>query len=74
MPLRTQKLFALAAIVLLALNLRTAVGSLSPVVNYIQQDIALPIVTIGPLWVRALRRAAAKYVHSRVAGDDAASC
>ncbi|MBL6592806.1 MAG: MFS transporter [Candidatus Aquiluna sp.] len=53
MPLRTQKLFALAAIVLLALNLRTAVGSLSPVVNYIQQDIALPIVTIGLLGVAA---------------------
>ena len=53
MPLRTQKLFALAAIVLLALNLRTAVGSLSPVVNYIQQDIALPIVTIGLLGIAA---------------------
>ena len=53
MQLKTQKIFALAAIVLLALNLRTAVGSLSPVVNYIQQDIALPIVTIGLLGVAA---------------------
>ena len=53
MTLKTQKIFALAAIILLALNLRTAVGSLSPVVNYIQEDISLPIVTIGLLGIAA---------------------
>jgi len=53
MQLRTQKIFALAGITLLALNLRTAVSSLSPVVGFIQSDIALPIVTIGLLGIAA---------------------
>lgn len=50
---RSQKVLALLAIALLALNLRTAVSSLSPVVGFIQQDIALPIVTIGLLGIAA---------------------
>ena len=50
---RLQKALALAAIALLALNLRTAVSSISPVVGFIQQDIRLPIITIGLLGVAA---------------------
>lgn len=53
MQLRTQKIFALVAIVLLALNLRTAVSSISPVVVFIQQEIPLPIITIGLLGIAA---------------------
>lgn len=53
MQLRTQKIFALVAIALLALNLRTAVSSISPVVGFIQQEISLPIVTIGLLGIAA---------------------
>lgn len=53
MPTRGQKIFALAAIALLALNLRTAVSSISPVVGFIQADFALPIITIGLLGVAA---------------------
>lgn len=41
--------FALFAIALLAINLRTAVSSISPVVGFIQQEISLPIVAIGVL-------------------------
>lgn len=44
---------AIATIALLAINLRTAVSSISPVVSYIQQDISLPIVTIGLLGIAA---------------------
>lgn len=50
---RSQKVLALLAIALLALNLRTAVSSLSPVVGFIQQEISLPIVTIGLLGIAA---------------------
>ncbi|MEL0237349.1 MAG: MFS transporter, partial [Aquiluna sp.] len=50
---RSQKVLALLAIALLALNLRTAVSSLSPVVGFIQQEIELPIVTIGLLGIAA---------------------
>ena len=53
MSQRLQKIFALAAIALLALNLRTAVSSISPVVSFIQKDIDLPIVTIGLLGIAA---------------------
>ena len=47
------RLLALSAIALLAINLRTAVASISPVVNFIQQEISLPIVTIGLLGIAA---------------------
>jgi CP family cyanate transporter-like MFS transporter len=42
---------ALLAIALLALNLRTAVSSLSPIVGFIQRDISLPIIAIGLLGI-----------------------
>ena len=45
--------WALAAVALLAINLRTAVSSISPVVSYIQQNISLPIVTIGLMGIAA---------------------
>ena len=54
--MRTQnqsRFLAIATIALLAINLRTAVSSISPVVSYIQQDISLPIVTIGLLGIAA---------------------
>jgi CP family cyanate transporter-like MFS transporter len=44
---------ALAAVALLAINLRTAVSSISPVIGFIQENISLPIVTIGLLGVAA---------------------
>ena len=47
------RLMALAAIALIALNLRTAVSSLSPVVGFIQQEIALPVIAIGFLGLAA---------------------
>jgi CP family cyanate transporter-like MFS transporter len=47
------RFLALSAIALLALNLRTAVSSISPVVTFIQEEISLPIVTIGLLGVAA---------------------
>jgi CP family cyanate transporter-like MFS transporter len=53
---RTQnqaRFLAIATIALLAINLRTAVSSISPVVSYIQEDISLPIVTIGLLGIAA---------------------
>jgi CP family cyanate transporter-like MFS transporter len=50
---QTGKWLAIAAIALLAINLRTAVSSISPVVTFIQEDIALPIVTIGLLGIAA---------------------
>ena len=50
---RSAKVFALAAIALLALNLRTAVSSISPVVTFIQNEIPLPVVTIGLLGIAA---------------------
>lgn len=50
---KSAKVFALAAIALLALNLRTAVSSISPVVTFIQEEIPLPVVTIGLLGIAA---------------------
>ena len=50
---KSAKYFALAAIALLAINLRTAVASISPVVTFIQEEIPLPIVSIGLLGVAA---------------------
>lgn len=47
------KWLAIIAIALLAINMRTAVGSFSPLVTYIQEDISLPIVTIGLLGIAA---------------------
>ena len=47
------RLLALSAIALLAVNLRTAVASISPVVTFIQEEISLQIVTIGLLGVAA---------------------
>jgi CP family cyanate transporter-like MFS transporter len=47
------RFLAIATIALLAINLRTAVSSISPVISYIQQDISLPIVTIGLLGIAA---------------------
>ncbi len=47
------RLLALSAIALLAVNLRTAVASISPVVTFIQEEISLPIVTIGLLGIAA---------------------
>ncbi|WP_210478947.1 MFS transporter [Naasia sp. SYSU D00948] len=49
LPTRTGRLLTLAAIVLLALNLRTAVASLSPVFGEIGEDIVLTSVGIGIL-------------------------
>lgn len=50
---RRTKWLALIAIAVLALNMRTAVGSFSPLVTYIQEEISLPIVTIGLLGIAA---------------------
>jgi CP family cyanate transporter-like MFS transporter len=50
---RTTKWFAIAAIALFAINMRTAVSSVSPIVTYIQKEISLPIVTIGLLGLAA---------------------
>lgn len=50
---RSQKIFAITAIALLAFNLRTAVSSLSPIVGFIGVDIPLPIITIGLLGIAA---------------------
>jgi CP family cyanate transporter-like MFS transporter len=47
------RFLAITTIALLAINLRTAVSSISPVVTYIQLDISLPIVTIGLLGIAA---------------------
>lgn len=47
------RFLAITTIALLAINLRTAVSSISPVVTYIQQEISLPIVTIGLLGIAA---------------------
>lgn len=51
--LTAKKALALSAIALIAINLRTAVSSLSPVVNFIQAEISLPIVAIGLLGIAA---------------------
>ena len=50
---KSGKLLALLAIALMALNMRTAVASISPIVTFIQAEIALPIVTIGLLGIAA---------------------
>lgn len=44
---------AILTIALLAFNLRTAVSSFSPVVSFIQEEIPLPIVTIGLIGIAA---------------------
>ncbi|WP_210508742.1 CynX/NimT family MFS transporter [Naasia sp. SYSU D00057] len=49
LPVRTGRILALVCIVLLALNLRTAVASLSPVFDEIDADIPLSSVAIGVL-------------------------
>ena len=48
-----RKFLAIAAIALLAFNLRTAVSSVSPVISFIQKEIPLPIITIGLLGIAA---------------------
>ena len=53
MQIKTQRWIALVAIALLAINLRTAVSSLSPIVSFIQEEIDLQIVTIGLLGIAA---------------------
>ena len=53
MKLASSKLVALLTIALLAFNLRTAVSSISPIVTFIQQEIPLPIITIGLLGIAA---------------------
>lgn len=50
---KSAKYLAITAIALLALNLRTAVSSISPVVTFIQQEIPLPVVTVGLLGIAA---------------------
>ena len=47
------KYVAIITIALLAFNLRTAVSSFSPVVSFIQEEIPLPIVTIGLIGIAA---------------------
>lgn len=47
------KYVAILTIALLAFNLRTAVSSFSPVVTFIQEEIPLPIVTIGLIGIAA---------------------
>ena len=47
------KYVAIITIALLAFNLRTAVSSISPVVTFIQEEIPLPIVTIGLIGIAA---------------------
>lgn len=44
---------AFTAIALLAINLRTAVSSISPVVGFIQEDFSLPVIAIGLLGLAA---------------------
>lgn len=44
---------AFSAIALLAINLRTAVSSISPVVGFIQKDFSLPVIAIGLLGLAA---------------------
>jgi len=50
---QTAKFVAILTIALLAFNLRTAVSSISPVVTFIQNEIPLPIVTIGLIGIAA---------------------
>lgn len=49
----SSRLLAFATIALLALNLRTAVSSISPVVGFIQADFSLPVIAIGLLGLAA---------------------
>lgn len=51
--LTANRFLALAAIALIAINLRTAVSSLSPVVTFIQQEFSIPVVAIGLLGLAA---------------------
>lgn len=50
---KTSKFIAILTIALLAFNLRTAVSSISPVVTFIQEEIPLPIITIGLIGLAA---------------------
>jgi CP family cyanate transporter-like MFS transporter len=52
-PLWAGRTLALLAILLLALNLRSAVAALSPVVAFIQQDLPLEALTLGVLGMLA---------------------
>lgn len=49
----SSRLLAFASIALLAINLRTAVSSISPVVGFIQEDFSLPVIAIGLLGLAA---------------------
>ncbi len=49
----SSRVLAFATIALLAINLRTAVSSVSPVVGFIQEDFALPVIAIGLLGLAA---------------------
>jgi MFS transporter, CP family, cyanate transporter len=53
MPEQRYRWLALATILLLALNLRTAVSSLSPVATYIAEELTLSIVALGLLGLAA---------------------
>lgn len=50
---KAAKYIAILTIALLAFNLRTAVSSISPVVTFIQEEIPLPIITIGLIGLAA---------------------
>ncbi len=49
----SSRVLAFATIALLAINLRTAVSSVSPVVGFIQEDFVLPVIAIGLLGLAA---------------------
>jgi MFS transporter, CP family, cyanate transporter len=53
MPKQRYAWFALATILLIALNLRTAVSSLSPVATYIAEELTLSIVALALLGLAA---------------------
>lgn len=53
MPEKNYRWLALATILLLALNLRTAVSSLSPVATYIAEELTLSIIALGLLGLAA---------------------
>lgn len=48
-----KKIFALAAIAFMALNLRTSVTSLSPIIFYIEKDIVLSVLMLSSLAMAA---------------------
>lgn len=53
MPEQSYRWLALATILLLALNLRTAVSSISPVATYIAEELTLSIIALGLLGIAA---------------------